>query len=220
MRATLPGLVVAYIPMLALAQNGAQDMLNERARTMQALSQASHPDPKQEPLADFRTDDDPTTGADVQDHLPSPEARKAFGKAERASKKKHREEAIAAFREALRLDPDYYEAANNLGIELEANGDREKAIATFQKLTASDPDRILAFNNLARLLCESHRFQEAELISRKAVKLHPYSFKANLLLGQALVQSGNWTPEAKRDLEYASVKHPEAQIWLERWPSH
>jgi tetratricopeptide (TPR) repeat protein len=66
--------------------------------------------------------DDPTLGADVPEHDPPKAARKAAEKAEHLSKKGRHEDAITEFRAALAIDPQYYEAENNLALELEAVG--------------------------------------------------------------------------------------------------
>ena len=92
-------------------------------------------------------------------------------------------------------------------------------MATLRHLTESAPHHVLAFNNLAAILFEQQRYAEAEVVERQAVKLHPFSFKANYLLGTALVRQGRYTPEAKLDLQYAMAKYSEAKTLLDQWPS-
>ncbi len=165
--------------------------------------------------------DDPTTGAvAIPAHDVPKAARKAAGKAEHLSKKSHHEEAITEFRAALDIDPKYYEAENNLALELEAVGKAEDAERTFRHLMESAPEHTLAFTNLATLLCEHHRYTEAEAVVREGLKRHRFSFKSNYLLGAALVDEGNWTDEARGKLQYALVKYPEAKQLLEKWPAH
>jgi tetratricopeptide (TPR) repeat protein len=163
--------------------------------------------------------DDPTVGADVSAHDPPKAARKAAGKAEHLSRKGRHEEAIAEFRAALDIDPQHYEAENNLALELEAAGQSEEADKTLRHLMDSAPEHILAFTNLATLLCQQHRYAEAEAVARQGLKRHRFSFKSNYLLGAALVDEGKWTDEAREKLQYAEVKYSEAKALLEKWPA-
>ena len=163
--------------------------------------------------------DDPTLGAEIAAHDPPKAARKAASKAEHLAKKGQHEEAIAEFRAALAIDPQYYEAENNLALELEAVGKTEEAEKTLRHLMDSAPEHILAFTNLATLLCEQHRYADAEAVARLGLKRHRFSFKSNYLLGAALVDEGKWTDEAREKLEYAEVKYPEAKSLLDKWPA-
>jgi tetratricopeptide (TPR) repeat protein len=79
-------------------------------------------------------------------------ARKAAEKADRLAQKKQRDEAIAEYREAVALDPLYFEAWNNLALELEAGGKTDEAEQMFRRLTQSNPEHVVAFTNLAALL--------------------------------------------------------------------
>lgn len=163
--------------------------------------------------------DDPTLGAEIAPHDPPKTARKAAGKAEHLAKKGQHEEAIAEFRSALAIDPQYYEAENNLALELEAVGKTEEAEKALHHLMDSAPEHILAFTNLATLLCEEHRYADAEAVARLGLKRHRFSFKSNYLLGAALIDEGKWTDEAREKLQYAEVKYPEAKTLLEKWPA-
>jgi hypothetical protein len=48
--------------------------------------------------------------------------------------------------------------------------------------------------------------------------MHSFSYKANYMLGAALVEQGKWTPQARLNLRYASERHPEANLLLAKWP--
>jgi tetratricopeptide (TPR) repeat protein len=60
--------------------------------------------------------------------------------------------AAAAFREALRLDPAYANAHNNLGNVLLAQGKNDEAIQEFREVVRLQPDSEAAKNNLAAAL--------------------------------------------------------------------
>jgi tetratricopeptide (TPR) repeat protein len=168
----------------------------------------------------FEEADDPTWDTHpVPQHKPLRAARKAAEKAEHLAKKKRHDEAIAGLREAVAIDPLYFEAWNNLALELRAAGQTEEAERVLRRLMHSNPEHVLVFTNLASLLYGQHRYAEAEAVARQAMKLHSFSFKANLVLGTILVQEGKWTDDARDKLQYAEVKYPEAKKLLERWPS-
>jgi len=168
----------------------------------------------------FEESDDPTVGAHAPPpHEPTRAARKAALKGEHFTKKNRHEEAVAQYREAVKLDPLYYEAWNNLALELEAAGQLDEAVATFRRMIQSTPEHVLGFTNLATLLSRQHKFAEAELVARQALKTHAYSFKANYTLAVVLLNEGKWNDEAKIKLEYAQVKYPEAKSLLSKWPA-
>lgn len=168
----------------------------------------------------FEDSDDPTTNrASLSQHDPPRAARKAAEKAERLSKKGNHEEAAAEFRNALVIDPQYYEAANNLALELEVSGKGAEAETILRGLMQSAPEHVLAFVNLGTFLCQQHRYAEAEAVMLQAMKLHRFSFKTNFLLGAALIDQGKFTDEAKSELQYAQVKYPDAKALLDKWPA-
>jgi Flp pilus assembly protein TadD len=64
----------------------------------------------------------------------------------------HLPEAIAAYRHALALRPDYPQAHNNLGAALQMQGRLEDAVAAYRAALASDPGFFDALNNLGYVL--------------------------------------------------------------------
>jgi tetratricopeptide (TPR) repeat protein len=162
--------------------------------------------------------DDPTTPATLVKQPIPREARKAAERAEHLSGKNRHEEAAAEFRAALAIYPQYYEAANNLALELEALGQAAEAEKMLRDLTRSAPAHILAFGNLAALLSLQKRYVEAEAVCREALKLHPYSLRASFFLGTSLINQGKWSAEAKRNLDYAQLRYGQASMILKKWP--
>jgi len=214
----------AMLPLAVLAQQTTEET-REHTAVLEMGHQAQQLSTKAEsasvPWRSLASEagDDPTLGADVPEHDPPKAARKAAVKAEHLAKKGHHEEAITEFQAALAIDPRYYEAENNLALELEAVGKNEEAEKTLRHLMESAPEHILAFTNLATLLCQQHRYADAEAVARQGLKRHRFSFKSNYLLGAALVEEGKWTDEAREKLQYAEVKYPEAKALLEKWPA-
>ena len=218
MRRLLPLISGGLLPAMALlAQHPNPGMTTAQTRAMTSVSEMGRSTVG--PVAGFEEADDPTIAKHpITPHEPLKAARKAADKAEHLAKKKQHEEAIAEYREAVALDPLYFEAWNNLALELQAAGKTEEAEQVFRRLMQSNPEHVLVFTNLATLLSGQKRYAEAEAVARQAMKLHSYSFKANLVLGSILVGEGKWSDEAKTKLQYAQVKYADAKTLLDRWP--
>ena len=58
------------------------------------------------------------------------------------------EEAIASYRQAIQLEPNYADAHNNLGVALSQQGLLEEAIASYQRLVELEPNLASAQHNL------------------------------------------------------------------------
>lgn len=192
----------------------------ERMRELREVSKWGH---ESEPVKDHLpllsgSDDDPTLAADTFQHAPLEAARKLASRAERLSKKGRHEEAIEAFKHALAIDPQYYEATNNVALEYFAAGNSELAIQTLRELIQRDPKHVLAYDNLAILLCRLKRYPEAEAVATVAYTMHPFSYKAAYVFGASLVNQKKWTADGKQALRYASARHPEAKELLAKWP--
>jgi tetratricopeptide (TPR) repeat protein len=167
----------------------------------------------------FEKNDDPTVAPHpVPLHEPLRAALKAADQAEHLAKKKRHEEAIARYRDAVAIDPLYFQAWNNLGLELRAVGKTDEAEQVFRRLMQSNPEHVLVFANLTSVLSDQKRYADAEAVARQGVKLHSYSFTANYVLGSLLVNENKFSDEAKTKLQYAEVRYPEAKKLLEQWP--
>ena len=82
-----------------------------------------------------------------------------------------RDEAIAAFQEALRIDPDYAQAHNNLGALLQLGGRADAALEHYRRAVALRPDNVEAHTNLGQLLSNRGRAAEAAAQFSEALAL-------------------------------------------------
>ena len=71
------------------------------------------------------------------------------------------EAAVEAFRQALKLQPDYSEAYNNLGLALSKLGQEKEAVEAFQEALKLDPNMGEVYNNLGFLYHTSAQFDRA-----------------------------------------------------------
>ena len=115
-------------------------------------------------------------------------------------------EAIRHFAEAVRSDPNYLEAAADLGLVYSKAGQPEAAIAVFDRALAVEPNWALLSSAKAAALVMLSRWQEAEQAARQAVNLDPRSIASSYMLGVALLMQGKITPETARALELAATQ--------------
>jgi tetratricopeptide (TPR) repeat protein len=83
------------------------------------------------------------------------------------------DEAIREHQEALKLQPRFAVAHNNLGLALVQKGSLDEAIAHYQGALQLDPDYADAYNNLGTALVLKGRMAEALARFQKALALAP-----------------------------------------------
>ncbi|WP_392530742.1 tetratricopeptide repeat protein [Nostoc sp. C117] len=71
------------------------------------------------------------------------------------------EEAIAAYDQAISINPEYHEVCYNRGLALISLGRLEQAIASFDQAVSIKPDYYEAWNNRGAALCSLGRLNEA-----------------------------------------------------------
>jgi tetratricopeptide (TPR) repeat protein len=118
-------------------------------------------------------------------------------------------EAIAHYREALRLEPGYADAHYNLGVTLgKIPGRTDEAMAEYEAALRLDPDTYKAHNNLGLALFSLGRTPEAITHYRDALRLRPNYTEAHYNLGNAL-SAQSLTPEAIGQYEEALRLNPD-----------
>ncbi|MGA9076244.1 MAG: tetratricopeptide repeat protein [Candidatus Sulfotelmatobacter sp.] len=78
------------------------------------------------------------------------------------------EEAVAAYRESIAVDPDFTEAMHGLARALQDLQRYDEAITVAQKITELDPDDVLAHTSLSVLYQKKGMIPEAEAEGAKA----------------------------------------------------
>jgi tetratricopeptide (TPR) repeat protein len=91
------------------------------------------------------------------------------------------EEAVAAYRESLAVDPTFTEAMHGLARALQDLQRYDEAVETAQKITELDPDDVLAHTSLSVLYQKKGMIPEAEAEGAKARVL---GWKQQLKKGQ------------------------------------
>ncbi len=101
------------------------------------------------------------------------------------------DEAVARYRRALALRPDYPEAHNDLGSALAQQGRLDEAVAHYGRALALRPDYPEAHSNLGSALADQGRLDEAVAHFRRALALKPDYPEAHSNLAMVLLAQGD-----------------------------
>jgi tetratricopeptide (TPR) repeat protein len=112
------------------------------------------------------------------------------------------EEAMAAYREAIRLKPDYAEAYRNLALLLHRRQEFAEALEVGRKAVEFEPRNADSLNNLGVAAFKMGILGEAESVLRRSLELDPSSISAHYNLGLVCAQEGK-VAEAIDNLEIA-----------------
>jgi protein O-mannosyl-transferase len=119
-------------------------------------------------------------------------------------------DAIAEYREALRIYPNYAEAHNNLGAILLQSGSNTQAVMEYRAAVRLDPDYADAHSNLGSALSRiPGRLPDAAAELETAVRLDPENARRRAALGNVFLQIPGRTPQAIGQLETALRIDPE-----------
>ena len=97
------------------------------------------------------------------------------------------DEAIAAYRHAIEINPGYANSYYELGEILKQQGKLDEAIAVYQEATELAPEVSLFHHGLARVLVSNHQFEEAVASYRTSLKLDSNSAEVCKELGLSLI---------------------------------
>lgn len=101
------------------------------------------------------------------------------------------EQAIAHYRQAVAIWPEYAEAHYNLGRILVERGEFADAIAHYEKALAINPNDAEAHNNLGSVFLRVGRADEAMAHYQKALAIRPDYADASCNLANALLSQGD-----------------------------
>jgi tetratricopeptide (TPR) repeat protein len=135
-------------------------------------------------------------------HDPHPEAERHQQAGCRLIREGKPTEALAEFREAIRLDPRHTDAHGNLGVALAHLRKLPEAEAAFRLAIRLDAANTTMYVNLATCLLQQNKLTESEEWSRQAIQLKPDHAEPHRLLGSSL--------ESRRQLEPAEAAFREA----------
>ena len=108
-----------------------------------------------------------------------------------------REDALASFKEAIRLRPDFAKAHYDLGDAHYQIGDFTNAAASFEEAIRINPDFFDALIALGKTYQHSGLYVKAVDVLRKATLIRPDDIDAKTSLGVALIMAGQPADAAK-----------------------
>jgi tetratricopeptide (TPR) repeat protein len=106
-------------------------------------------------------------------------------------------EEFNCYVKALRLNPNYVDAHNNLGVVLYQSGKVEEAIAHFREALRLYPGNAFAHNNLGGALSNLGKNDEALVHLDQAIQINPNYAEAYSNLGMALMRQGRMAEATK-----------------------
>jgi protein O-mannosyl-transferase len=115
-------------------------------------------------------------------------------------------EAMAEYREALRLYPKSANTHNNLANLLDNAGDTNAALAEYQEAMRLDPKAVPPHNNLGTFYVEIGRLDQAMQQYTEAARLDPKDAHAHYLTGKLLLREGRdseATPQFRLAAQFA-----------------
>ncbi len=118
----------------------------------------------------------------------APEARVSFDRGNQLRDQGRLDEAVASYRETLRLAPNFAEAHNNLGSALARQGEQEEAVREFSRAVELAPGFAAAHNNLGVALAMRGDAENAARQFREVLHLDPRDETAHYNLGVLLAQ--------------------------------
>jgi arylsulfatase A-like enzyme/Tfp pilus assembly protein PilF len=98
----------------------------------------------------------------------------------------NRAEAIAHYRKAVEIKPEFVDAHSNLGIALVGSGQLDEAIGHYRTVLKIEPENVECHNNLGVALASSGQADEAIGHYRKVLEITPNDMEAHYNLGIAL----------------------------------
>lgn len=88
-------------------------------------------------------------------------AKEAYNQGLAAQQAKNPEAAIAAYKQAIEADPNFYDAYLNLGVVYFGMGNLDEAMKSFQAAAEKKPENTEAFMNLGKVQSAAKRYPEA-----------------------------------------------------------
>jgi len=147
-------------------------------------------------------------------HPVSKKAMSEFEKGRKAQSKGEFAKAIEHFARAVAIDPEFYDARNDLGVNYIRLDQIPLAIEHLNKAVAIAPRSSVAYANLAVAFMMQNRFEGAERAARQSVSADRGDARAALILGASLVLQKKFTTEAEQNLRKAVPDFPQASLML------
>jgi len=115
--------------------------------------------------------------------------------------------AAIAYRHALTLRPDFWEAHSNLGVVLHDQGKLDEAVAEYRSAKRLKPEEASVRNNLGNTLCDKEDFDSAIAEFKDLYRQNPEWEGGHNCLARAYMSKRDY-PSAIRELQAAIAANP------------
>ncbi|HMD18022.1 MAG TPA: tetratricopeptide repeat protein [Terriglobales bacterium] len=116
--------------------------------------------------------------------------------------------AAIAYRHALSLRPNFWEAHSNLGVVLHDQGKLDEAVAEYRSAKRLKPEEASVRNNLGNTLCDKEDFDNAIAEFKDLYRQNPQWEGGHNCLARAYMSKRDY-PSAIRELQAAIAANPE-----------
>jgi tetratricopeptide (TPR) repeat protein len=161
--------------------------------------------PKQRPVSG-------TISARRLQHQVPKKARKEYERAIKATREGNRDKSIVHLQAAVKIDPAYVEAHNDLGARYLAMNDYAAAAKCFRAALEIDPSDPLVNANLALALIATNEYVEGERAVRRSLESDGANARTRYLLGLTLLNQNKDAAEALHNFRIAATEMPAARL--------
>jgi Flp pilus assembly protein TadD len=155
---------------------------------------------------------DPPAAFEVPDEQAARRARKLYDLGTWHRLRGEQAVAILRYQEALKLDPDFLEALNDLGGALCLQGRHEVAESTFQALLEKAPRHRAALKSLALVQATRRNYRSSRETLHKLLLLAPEDAEAWLYLGDVTMFMGDRQDARTAWVKAASFEHASDEV--------
>lgn len=134
-------------------------------------------------------------------------ARKEFERGVKSDHEGDRDGAIRHYQKALRIEPEFYPARNNLGSDYLSQGNMSAAALEFEHVIKNNPTDAAAYFNIANVFLLTRKYQESLEEALRGLKREPNSAFGYFVVGSAYQRVGDAT-QAERALRRALELDP------------
>jgi tetratricopeptide (TPR) repeat protein len=120
-------------------------------------------------------------------NIPAP-ALAAFEAGLKHSRENRPTEAIASYREAIKIFPNYFNANLTLAAELAKQGQLQEAITSLEAARAANPKDDRVYDLFGRVMMQQRKYSVAARIYAEATRLNPAETQYLLARGTALIE--------------------------------
>jgi len=128
---------------------------------------------------------------------------------------REREIVIGLFRNAIREDPNFWEASYNLGIAYFNDQNYDQALEQFDRIIAALPDFEKPYYGRALILYRRNDYANAKSDFQKVIQYNPNDYKPYFYLGKISINLDQFADAQKYLLKAAEINPDYSKIYLE-----